>query len=172
MRRVGVVMALVPANRTQEAVWVEGSAQENLTIAKLAEHEGRWWLGGRRRRRAARAILTRYGVAPPRTELQVKAFSGGNQQKIVLARWMAGSQPQVLLLHEPTQGVDVGARQQILQILREAAEAGSAVIVCSSDHEEVAACCHRVMVLDSGRLKATLDGDEVTEAAITQLAQS
>jgi ribose transport system ATP-binding protein len=171
MRRAGLALALVPANRAQDSVWGEGTALENLTIAELDEHEGRWWIGRRRDRARLQQIIARYHVEPPRLDLQIRAFSGGNQQKIVLARWMAGSRPRVLLLHEPTQGVDVGARRQILELLAEAAEAGTSVIVCSSDHEEVAAICHRVLVLEGGAIKGALAGDDVTEASIVRLAQ-
>jgi ribose transport system ATP-binding protein len=170
MRRAGV--ALVPANRGRDGIWAAGSAIENLTISKLRTHEGRWWIGGQARRKAAVAVLTEFGVSPADPRLPLSAFSGGNQQKIVLARWMARGDPRVLILHEPTQGVDVGSRRQILEMLVEAARRGAAVLICASDHEEIAAMCSRVIVLEDGKIKGELHGDEITEDAVVQLAQA
>jgi ribose transport system ATP-binding protein len=94
-------------------------------------------------------------------------FSGGNQQKIVLSRWMR-TKPKVLLLEEPTQGVDVGAQSAIYDLVREAAAAGAAVLVASSDTTELVALCDRVVVVSDGILTAELSGLELTERALVR----
>ena len=102
--------------------------------------------------------------------LEIAKFSGGNQQKIVLARMLRRS-PRVILLHEPTQGVDAGAKKEILSLVRSAAVEGAAVVVFSSDIEEVAQVCHRVLIMRYGSISATLAPGEVTESRILALCQ-
>jgi ribose transport system ATP-binding protein len=106
-----------------------------------------------------------YSVHPRLPSLEISKFSGGNQQKIVLARIMRQN-PSVVLLHEPTQGVDAGAKKEILSVIRRAADDGAAVIVFSSDSEEVAQLCHRVLIMRYGTVAAELAGGEVTEDRI------
>ena len=91
---------------------------------------------------------------------------GGNQQKAVLAKWLR-KRPQILLLHEPTQGVDAGARRQIYDTLLELASEGMAIVCASSDHEELAELCERVIVLGAGRQRAVLTGGQGTKEEIT-----
>jgi ribose transport system ATP-binding protein len=99
------------------------------------------------------------------------SLSGGNQQKVLLAKWFQTA-PQLLLLHEPTQGVDVGARREIFQLLRRAAADGCAVLLASSDHEQLAAICDRVAIVRGGRVAAELHGAAVTQNAITDVCYS
>jgi len=94
------------------------------------------------------------------------ALSGGNQQKVLLAKWFE-RRPSLLLLHEPTQGVDVGARYQIYAMVREAAAGGAAVLCASSDYEQLAMLCDRVLVFARGRLVGELTGEHVTKDRIT-----
>jgi ribose transport system ATP-binding protein len=100
----------------------------------------------------------------------MRSFSGGNQQKIVLSKWLQ-LQPKVVLLDEPTQGVDAGARTQILQTVTELARQGSCVIVFSGDHEQLAAICHRVLVMSQGSISAELTDDQVTEDWLLSASQ-
>ena len=90
-------------------------------------------------------------MRPRNTEFNMAQLSGGNQQKVVMARWLR-KEPKVLLLDEPTQGVDVGAKADIHRLIDEAATAGTAVLVISTDHEELVRLCHRVLVLRKGRV--------------------
>jgi ribose transport system ATP-binding protein len=106
-------------------------------------------------------------VRPPRPGLDYGSLSGGNQQKALLAKWLQTA-PRVLLLHEPTQGVDVGARQQIFSTIRDAAAAGACVLCASSDYEQLAAICDRVLVFGRGRVIRQLVGGEVTKDRITE----
>jgi ribose transport system ATP-binding protein len=98
----------------------------------------------------------------------IMTLSGGNRQKVLLARWLRTT-PRVLLLDEPTQGVDVGARAEIHRLIRAAVDEGAAAVVVSSDHEELEQLADRVIVLDDGRIRAELRGDEIDAVRISHL---
>ncbi len=126
---------------------------------------------GRRRREAtqAEALMRRYDVNPHAPEALVQQLSGGNQQKVVLARWHALDKP-VLVLEEPTAGVDVGAKRQIYALLRARAEAGGAIVVVSTDYEEVATLCTRALVFRAGCIAAELRGEQITTAKLLAMS--
>lgn len=163
-------MAIVPGNRQRDAVWMAGSAVENMTLPVLPQFSRRGLL----RRRAERRFVTRqmeeFGTRPLRASLQMERFSGGNQQKMVLARWLY-TKPRVLLLHEPTQGVDAGAKKELLSFIQAAAESGAAVVVFSSDTEEIAEVCHRVVILQFGQIKAELDQANLSEDMVMRASR-
>jgi ribose transport system ATP-binding protein len=100
-------------------------------------------------------------------DMPLSAFSGGNQQKVLLAKWLSRA-PRVLLVDEPTQGVDIGARAKIHQELLDSARQGSAVVISSSDIDELVALCHRILVLRAGRVAATLSGGDLTVTNISK----
>jgi len=162
-------LELVPGNRQRDAFWLDGTASENMTLPYI----GKFWQGLRIRwRREHEFVETEmrlYSVRPVSPSLQITKFSGGNQQKIVLARTLR-QDPRVILLHEPTQGVDAGAKKEILNVVRRAADEGAAVVVVSSDGEEVAQLCHRVLIMRYGTISATLAPDEVSEDRILSLS--
>ncbi|MFI7583483.1 sugar ABC transporter ATP-binding protein [Kocuria sp. M1N1S27] len=139
------------------------NARENMTLPELGSLTGAW---GQLRQRAendlAESLVRRYDVKPALTERHFAQFSGGNQQKIVFAKWLR-NEPRVLILEEPTQGVDVGAKQAIYAEVDAAAERGVAVVVCSSDAKELVRLCDRVLVIREGRIEAKLSGDELNE---------
>ena len=118
--------------------------------------------------RAAAAALAEFGVKAQNERQLMSRLSGGNQQKAVLARWLI-THPRLLLLDEPTQGVDVGARAELYDLIRQAAEGGTAVLVSSSDAEELTLLCHRVLVLNGGRVAGVLTGNQITLERITRL---
>ncbi len=146
------------------------SVQENL-FPNPRLHGERGLDLGRRRREAARAreLVHRYDVNPRAPDAVVQQLSGGNQQKVVLARWHALDKP-VLVLEEPTAGVDVGAKRQIYALLRQRAQAGGAIVVVSTDYEEVATVCTRVLVFRAGRIAAELVGSEISIARLLALS--
>jgi ribose transport system ATP-binding protein len=124
-------------------------------------------VGGRRLPLTAitpRSLMGTFDVRPARPELEYGSFSGGNQQKAMMAKWQH-VQPSVLLLHEPTQGVDIGARQQIFELIRDATRTSS-TICASSDYEQLAAICDRVGVLARGRLVGFIAGADLTKERI------
>lgn len=156
--RAGLVLAI---GNTQPGSAIRAfDVRENLTLASLARHTRR----GRVRRRAegdaARGWVEALDVRPADTSRPYELLSGGNQQKVILGRWLA-AEPKVLVLEEPTAGVDVGARQGIYDLVVARAEEGLAVVVCSSDLEDVVSLCSRALVLDGGRVVAELSGRDV-----------
>ena len=154
-------IAYAPADRRARALFPHHSAGENVTLPYLRSFR-RWLRVDRRAERAdAVAALDDCQIQPADPERPVLQFSGGNQQKAVLARCLR-AQPSVLLLDEPTQGVDVGARSAIYDLVRRGASQGVAVLVCSSDDEELAELCDRVIVLTHGQATAELSGDVLT----------
>jgi ribose transport system ATP-binding protein len=126
----------------------------------------------REERSAALSWFSRLDVRPPTaTRKPFNTFSGGNQQKILFAKWLSQA-PRVLLLDEPTQGVDVGAKARLHAEIIQVAAGGTPVIVSSSELEELVAICARVLVLRAGRIERVVGGDELTVANLTEAVLS
>ncbi|MCW2724085.1 MAG: transporter ATP-binding protein [Frankiales bacterium] len=150
--RHGITM--LPANRKVQGVFGSKSIAFNISSAHLRLlSRGGLWLDRSRERRVAEEFLTRIAIKAPSVATLVGNLSGGNQQKVVLARQLV-ERPRILLLEEPTQGVDVGAKDEIHRIVLELADAGSAIVVVSSDLPEVLQLADRVLVVRGGRLTA------------------
>lgn len=164
-------MGLVPSNRQRDGLWMEATAAENVTLPKLASWRRRFrpfdW---KAERAAAHEVLERSGLRPFDPNRQMRMFSGGNQQKVVFGKWLQLS-PKVFLLDEPTQGVDAGAGKDLLEQTADLARRGTAVVVFSGDHEQLAAICHRVIVLNEGQQVAELSGDQLTERALLEACE-
>ncbi len=146
------------------------SVQENL-FPNPRLHGERGFDAGRRRRelQQAWALAERFDINPRAPQAVVQQLSGGNQQKVVLARWAALALP-VQVLEEPTAGVDVGAKRQIYALLRRRAAEGAGLVVVSTDYEEVATVCTRVLVFRAGRIAAELHGADITIARLLALS--
>ncbi|WP_326837570.1 sugar ABC transporter ATP-binding protein [Amycolatopsis rhabdoformis] len=142
-------LAMVPEDRKGDGLWLEASARENFMLPASATGGALRRLRRKTERTRTTEALTRVSVRPLAPERPVGLLSGGNQQKVLLAKWLS-TEPGVLLLHEPTQGVDAAARREILELVNAAAEAGTAVVVASTDYEQLAHLCHRVLVLRDG----------------------
>jgi ABC-type sugar transport system ATPase subunit len=161
-------MAYVPADRRRGGVVMEMSVRENLTLPlmrPLRRAAGR--LDGRAERAEARRWMSTVGLRPPRPEQRLKLFSGGNQQKVVLAKWLR-IRPRVLLLDEPTQGVDVGAKAAIYELILAARRDGAGVLLCSSDTKELVSLCDRVLVLREGRVASEIPRESLTEERLVR----
>jgi ribose transport system ATP-binding protein len=161
------VAYLAPDRKTGGSIMTM-SARENLTLPNLKP----FWKGGIVRRRAERTRtkewFERLSVRPANAaEEPLSIFSGGNQQKILFGKWLSQT-PSVFLLDEPTQGVDVGAKADLHRELVGATTEGAAVVISSSDLEELADLCDRVLVIVDGKISSVLEGAQVTEAAITR----
>jgi len=160
-------LCCVPADRAAQALLQGATIRENLTIAKLST----WWSKLRFDRRAERAEtehwIAQLDVRPPEPEKLVTELSGGNAQKVVMARWLRVA-PKVLVLDEPTQGVDVGSKADIHRFVDLAAAEGAAVVVCSTDTDELARLATRVIVLRRGRIGAVLTGTDIETSRIEQ----
>jgi ribose transport system ATP-binding protein len=158
---------LVPADRAGEAIVAEFGVGENLSISVLDRLGRRGWL-----RRASEADLVeawtqRLGIVAAGPDAPISTLSGGNQQKVVVARCLVRN-PELLVLCEPTAGVDIGTRVAIYQLLADLAKDGLAVVVSSSDIGDLRAMCTRVVVLRNGRVAAELGGDGLTEHALVR----
>lgn len=159
--------AFVPSDRNGEGAAGELNLRENLFLnpeAKAVE-----WLSNTQERKVASEILQRFDVRPPNPDAFFSTLSGGNAQKVVLARWIS-QKPRVIILNDPTAAVDIGARREIHQRLREAAADGAVVIVISSDMEEIEQVCDRAAVVRAGRISAVLSHSEITVADLTRYA--
>jgi len=162
-------MALVPADRRGEGAIVGLSVRENLTLTDLKRHSGHTWLLNRSAERAEVAEwIQQLNVRPPRRDAIYATLSGGNQQKVVLAKWLR-RKPRVLLLDEPTQGVDVHAKATIHAPAREIAAQGAVVVIASSDDTELCDTCDRVLVMRDGAIVAEVAGDRLTPAELGRL---
>ncbi len=166
--RAGV--AYVAGERLEENLAGSMSVLENL-FPHPSLHGDRGLSLDRRRQESesAMALIRQFDVNPPAPAAEIAQLSGGNQQKVVLARWFHLDKPLVVL-EEPTAGVDVGAKRQIYGVLRQRAEAGTALIVVSTDFEEVATVCNRVLVFRDGRIAAELVGADITVERLLALA--
>jgi ribose transport system ATP-binding protein len=160
---VAAGIALVPGDQRYGGV-ASLSLTENLTLPALGRY-GDALLDRRRMRAETSALLARFDVRPARPDLSLGALSSGNQQKAVLAKWVA-LQPSLLLLDEPTRGVDVGARRRITALVRELGARGASILCASADHEQLASLCNRVLVFAGGEPARELTGAEVTEERI------
>jgi ribose transport system ATP-binding protein len=160
-------IALVPAERHANASLLDQTLRENITLVDPGRHMTMGILRRRPERADVRVWLDRLTVKPGgQTEYTMTQLSGGNQQKVILARWLR-QEPEVLVLDEPTQGVDVGAKADIHALVDEAAAQGAAVLVCSTDHEELVRVCDRVVIMRRGRVADILRGDQITADNIT-----
>jgi ribose transport system ATP-binding protein len=157
----------VSANRSRDGGFPELSARENLSITQVASYWHFPFIRRREEKAATKQWYERLQVRPRDAfEEQFVRFSGGNQQKIIMGRWLQRD-PMVFLLNEPTQGVDVGTKTFIHQLLLDAAARGSAVVVSSADHEELATICDRVVIMRRGQVMRTLWGSDVTTRNIS-----
>ncbi|UFS57965.1 sugar ABC transporter ATP-binding protein [Subtercola endophyticus] len=165
-------VALVPGNRLRDGIWIAGTAEENVTLPVIGTFSRFFNISTSDVRRRAGELMQRVDVQPNRPDYVLASFSGGNQQKIVFAKWLQ-LHPGVLLLDEPTQGVDPGAAKALLGDAMAAAAEGSAVVVFSGDHEQLAAICHRVIVLHHGQVIAELErGPALTEHALLEACEA
>lgn len=170
-RAIRAGLGHVPAERLRTGVVAALDVQANLTIASLDSFSRLGLLAGQVERSDAAGWLTRLTVDLDKANAPILTLSGGNQQKVMLGRWLRRG-PAVIALDEPTQGVDVGARAHIYALLREATRSGSGVLMASSDSEELAAECDRVVVVAHGRTVGELTGAQLTVPAIDSLALS
>jgi ribose transport system ATP-binding protein len=159
-------VAFVPADRQGSAGVGSLLVRDNVMLQVISRY-GPYRLDRRRYLKDARAALHQYDVRPPQPLMDFQALSGGNQQKVILAKWL-GADPHVLLVHEPTQGVDVGARLQVFETITQAAAKGMSVVCASSDYEQLAAICDRVLVFHDGEIMCDLVGDDISKDRITE----
>jgi ABC-type sugar transport system ATPase subunit len=154
--RAGI--ALVPEDRKTQGLILGMSAMENIALTRFRKVANMGLISQSSMRAATEQVVGKFGFSKSRLDTMVRNLSGGNQQKVLLSKWNYRT-PKVLLVDEPTRGIDVGAKEEILNTLRRLAEEGLSIIVVSSELEEVVAISDRVIVMSEGRLVAELDGD-------------
>jgi ribose transport system ATP-binding protein len=157
---------LVPANRQVKGCIPQQSVRWNLTLGDLQPLRRWYGLSPTLERNETAEWIRRVDVRPPDQDKPLAQLSGGNQQKVVIAKCLR-AKPRVLILHEPTQGVDVGARAAIWELLARVLEDDGAVIICSSEIEDLPHVCDRVLVMEEGRVQAELTGDRLTDDNLT-----
>ncbi len=160
---------LVPEDRKRSGLILEMPIRQNVTLAGLRAY-ARWMLIQRRAEsEVAGRQRTRLGIRAPTVDVEAGTLSGGNQQKVVLAKWLSMT-PRLIIFDEPTRGIDVGAKSEIYELMRELADAGVAILMISSDMEEVIGVSDRVAVMHEGRISGFLDRAQFSEHAILELA--
>jgi len=167
--RVRRGVAIVPEDRARNGLFLEDSVATNLSLAWIDGHSSARLVDARGETALVDRMIARMQLRPQQPSRRVQTLSGGNQQKSVIGRWLAVD-PAVLLLDEPTRGVDVGARAEIHAEVRRLAEAGSAVVFASSELEEVLLLADRILVMHDGAVAGELSAHEASEIAIMHLA--
>ncbi|WP_200307251.1 sugar ABC transporter ATP-binding protein [Streptomyces adelaidensis] len=169
---VGRGVALVPGDRQREGCLAELTVRENLLANPGAGHEtAQRWIGPRRERGEAAALIERFAVRPRDSEAPIATLSGGNQQKVMIGRWLRTGL-RLLILEEPTASVDIGAKAAVHRLLDEALADGLAVLLISTDSEEVAGVCGRALVFVRGSVTVELSGPALTVAGLTRAASA
>jgi ABC-type sugar transport system ATPase subunit len=163
-------LALVPEERQRQGLMFNLGLRHNLVIPRHTIRGDVVVRAGEERAEAAR-LVGEWGIKAAGVDAMPESLSGGNQQKVVAAKWLATA-PHVLLLDEPTKGVDVGAKFEIHDLIRRQTAAGLAVLVVSSDLPEVLALADRVIVMREGRIQGAMDGAAASEEAVMHLATS
>lgn len=158
----------VPEDRLTQGLFMDKSIADNIIAGSPDEHTTRLrTLDVRAVRATIQGLFARLRVKAPNVQAPVRSLSGGNAQRVVLAKWLA-RRPRILMLNGPTVGVDIGSKAEILSILRAEAAEGMGIIVISDDAPELVACCHRVLVVRHGRVVEVLEGDDVAVDTIRE----
>ena len=162
-------LALVPEDRKQQGLVLEMAVRENMSLVSLWPESRAGFVDFARERRLSAEMIPALAIKTPGDRQAVQFLSGGNQQKVVLAKWLA-MKPKVLLLDEPTRGIDVGAKAEIYDLVHRLAGEGLAVLFVSSEMEEILSLADRTLVMHEGRLAGGLSRDELSEENVMQLA--
>jgi L-arabinose transport system ATP-binding protein len=165
--RAGVGFA--PEERKAQALLLQRSVRDNISLAVLRRLARLHVIGRRAEGQLARRFVRQLRIRTSSVEQEVRTLSGGNQQKVVLARWLA-RRPELLILDEPTRGVDVGAKAEIYSIIHDLAAEGIALLVISSEMPELLGLSDRIVVMHGGRVSGELSRGEATEEAVLSLA--
>jgi ribose transport system ATP-binding protein len=162
-------MALVPEDRKTEGLMLARPISDNLLATAYASVSRGPIIDNMRSRAAVNDALERLAIKIGSPSDMVGTLSGGNQQKVVIAKWLMVN-PDVILLNDPTRGIDVGTKQDIYRLMRDLADEGRAILFYSTDYAELIGCCDRVSVMYDGRVVAELEGRAITEEGIVGAA--
>ena len=162
-------VALVPEDRKQQGLIIDMAVGDNLSLAALKRDQKNGFLNFRAEKEISVEMTDKMRIKTPSDRQIVRFLSGGNQQKVVLGKWLA-MRPKVLLLDEPTRGIDIGAKQEIYSLMEELAESGVAILFVSSEMEEILGMSDRALVMHEGRITGELSREELNEEAVMHLA--
>ncbi|MBA2117724.1 sugar ABC transporter ATP-binding protein [Bremerella alba] len=160
---------LVPEDRKQQGLVLPMDVGQNTTLPGLHRLSFLSWVDPRKEQHLAEEMVKRMRVKTPSTRQIIQYLSGGNQQKVVIAKWLA-MHPKILLLDEPTRGIDVGAKHEIYELMEELARKGVAIVFVSSEMEEILGMADRVLVMHEGAMSGELSRDQLSEEAVMHLA--
>jgi ribose transport system ATP-binding protein len=158
-------IAYLPRDRRTTGIFPSLSILDNFAIATIWQDVRGGFISSRSRRARYETFHKRLGIVAPRPSAPITALSGGNQQKVLLARWLAHD-PRFLLLNDPTRGVDIATRHTLYGVFHELAKAGMALVVLSTEIEEIVALCDRVLVFREDELSASLSGDDLSSERV------
>ena len=164
-----VGMALIPEDRKTEGLMLPMAIGDNISMAALSGMTGGIVVDRGREKTAIDEMVRKLKIKIGHVGDPVATLSGGNQQKVVIAKWLLTG-ARIVLLNDPTRGIDVGTKQEIYQLLRDLADAGTAILFYSTDYDELIGSCDRVLILYDGRIVRELEGGEITEANIVASA--
>lgn len=168
-RSIRAGLGLVTNDRKANGLILHAAVRENLILASLRKYTKRGFVSNARAKKAGSALCTEFGVKAKSPEMSVGELSGGNQQKVVLAKWRH-SDPKVLLLDEPTRGIDVNAKQEVYRLIEKWKSEGIGILVHSSDIQELIDLCDRILVMRQGVVAAELNRGEATQESVIQAA--
>ncbi|WP_205927115.1 sugar ABC transporter ATP-binding protein [Rhizobium sp. P32RR-XVIII] len=166
-RHIG--MALIPEDRKTEGLMLPMTVRENLSFAVLDRVSRNGVIEREKEERLIEEMVQLLGIKTAGLDIPVGALSGGNQQKVVIAKWLMRT-PRIILLNDPTRGIDVGTKQELYQLLRHLAEAGAAILFYSTDYDELIGCCDRVLVFYNGSIVRELKDGSITQHALVASA--
>jgi ribose transport system ATP-binding protein len=158
-------MALIPEDRKTEGLMLPMSIGENISITGLQDLTRGIVIDRAAERARIAEMVETLQIKIGSVDDPVATLSGGNQQKVVIAKWLL-TKPRILLLNDPTRGIDVGTKQEIYRLLRNLADAGASIVLYSTDYDELIGCCDRVLILYDGRIVRVLEGPDITETNI------
>ncbi len=162
-------LALVPEDRGLQGLVLMLPVQENIVLPTLGEHARAGWVNRNQVRNTAQEYVDKLAIRTPHLQQKAMYLSGGNQQKVVVAKWLA-SNPKVLIMDEPTRGIDVGAKAEVHALMSQLAQTGIGVIMISSELPEILGMSDRILVMSEGRVAAILDREEATQEKIMSYA--
>jgi ribose transport system ATP-binding protein len=162
-------IALVPEDRKTEGLMLPMSVADNLLAASFGRVSRGPFIDGARAQKAVAGAIEQLSIRLGNPADPVATLSGGNQQKVVIAKWLM-TDPEVVLLNDPTRGIDVGTKQELYRLMRQLADAGKAILFYSTDYAELIGCCDRVAVMYDGRVVSELEGEAITEEALVSAA--
>jgi ribose transport system ATP-binding protein len=167
--QTGIRLALIPEDRKTEGLLLPMSVGDNVSLATIDRHTRFGLVDNRQEKAAIRRMIEQLKIKTPSDRIPVRHLSGGNQQKVVIAKWLL-TQAKILLLYDLTRGIDVGTKQELYQLMRDLADGGVGILFFSTELAELVGMCDRVLVLYEGQIRRELKGPEITEENIVAAA--